>query len=65
LYEKLQAPYSKRIMTKRGSTVEPVLGTMLNYLNLNRVKTRGIKEAKKHPTAALKTSVMMTAGLQP
>jgi hypothetical protein len=43
MHEKLQTPYAKRIMKKRGSTVEPVLGTMLNFLNLKRVNTRGIK----------------------
>jgi len=35
-------------MKKRGSTVEPVLGTMLNFLNLKRVNTRGIRGANKH-----------------
>jgi len=48
MYEKLQTPYAKRIMKKRGSTVEPVLGTMLNFLNLKRVNTRRIKGANKH-----------------
>jgi hypothetical protein len=48
MYEKLQTPYAKRIMKKRGSTVEPVLGTMLNFLNLKRVNTRGIRAANKH-----------------
>ncbi len=48
MYEKLQTPYAKKIFKKRGSTVEPVLGTMLNFLNLKRVNTRGIKGANKH-----------------
>ena len=48
MHEKLQTDYAKRIMKKRGSTVEPVLGTMLNFLNLKRVNTRGIKGANKH-----------------
>lgn len=48
MHEKLQTEYAKRIMKKRGSTVEPVLGTMLNFLNLKRVNTRGIKGANKH-----------------
>ncbi len=48
MHEKLQTQYAKRIMKKRGSTVEPVLGTMLNFLNLKRVNTRGIKGANKH-----------------
>ena len=48
MHEKLQTPYAKRIMKKRGSTVEPVLGTMLNFLSLKRVNTRGIKGTNKH-----------------
>ena len=48
MHEKLQTAYAKRIFKKRGSTVEPVLGTMLNFLNLKRVNTRGIKQANKH-----------------
>lgn len=48
MHEKLQTPYAKKIMKKRGSTVEPVLGLMLNFLNLKRVNTRGIKGANKH-----------------
>jgi hypothetical protein len=61
MHEKLQTHYAKRIMKKRGSTVEPVLGTMLNFLNLKRVNTRGIKGANKNPSTRLRTSVMMSA----
>jgi hypothetical protein len=31
----------------RSSTVEPVLGTLVNYLAMRRVNTRGIKQANK------------------
>ena len=55
MYEKLQTPYGKKIFKKRGSTVEPVLGTMLNFLNLKRVNTRGIKQANKHVMMAALT----------
>ncbi len=48
MHEKLKGALAKRIFKKRGSTVEPVLGTMLNFLNLKRVNTRGIKQANKH-----------------
>ena len=48
MHLKLQISYAKRLLKKRGSTVEPVLGTMLNFLNLRRVNTRGIKQANKH-----------------
>jgi len=28
--------------------VEPVLGTLINFLNMKRVNTRGIRQANKH-----------------
>jgi hypothetical protein len=31
----------------RGSTVEPVLGTLVNYLGMRRVNTRGLQQANK------------------
>ena len=38
-----------RIMRKlRQSTVEPVLGTLVNFLNMKRINTRGIAQANKH-----------------
>lgn len=50
MHEKLTANalYAKRITKIRSKTVEPVLGTLLNYMNLRRVNTRGIKQANKH-----------------
>ena len=48
MHEKLKSSKAKKIFKQRGSTVEPVLGTMLNFLNLKRVNTRGIKQANKH-----------------
>lgn len=55
MHTRLQSSYAKKIMKKRGSTVEPVLGTMLNFLNLKRVNTRGIKQANKHVMMAALT----------
>ena len=40
--------YAQRLFRLRSSTVEPVLGTLINYLNMRRVNTRGIKMATKH-----------------
>ncbi len=40
--------YAKRMVRKRSSTVEPVLGTLINYRNMKRVNTRGIQGANKH-----------------
>jgi Transposase DDE domain len=34
-------------MKLRQSTVEPVLGTLINFLSMKRVNTRGIKLANK------------------
>jgi len=31
----------------RSSTVDPVLGTLINYMNMRRVNTRGILQANK------------------
>ena len=32
----------------RSKTVEPVLGTLINYTNMRRINTRGLKQANKH-----------------
>ena len=32
----------------RSKTVEPVIGTLVNFTNMKRVNTRGIKNANKH-----------------
>jgi ABC-type anion transport system duplicated permease subunit len=32
----------------RSKTVEPVIGTLINFTNMKRVNTRGIKNANKH-----------------
>jgi len=55
MHKRLQSDYAKKIMKKRGSTVEPVLGTMLNFLNLKRVNTRGVQQANKHVMMAALT----------
>ena len=40
--------YSQRLYRMRSSTVEPVLGTLINFLNMRRVNARGIELANKH-----------------
>jgi transposase len=41
--------YKAKIMKKlRSSTVEPVLGTLINFMNMKRVNTRGLELANKH-----------------
>jgi hypothetical protein len=50
MYQKLteNPAKAKRMRTIRSKTVEPVLGTLLNFLGMRRVNTRGIKNANKH-----------------
>jgi uncharacterized membrane protein len=50
MHSKLTAnkPYAQRMSRWRKSTVEPVLGTLINFLNMRRINTRGIELANKH-----------------
>ena len=47
MHQRLQTNYAKRMKKIRQSTVEPVLGTLINYLSMRRVNTRGIEQANK------------------
>lgn len=47
MHTRLQTQKAKRMKKLRSSTVEPVLGTLINYLNMRRVNTRGLKQANK------------------
>jgi transposase len=47
MHERLKTPYAKKMKKLRQSTVEPVLGTLINFLGMKRVNTRGIKLANK------------------
>lgn len=40
--------YHRRLVKRRSATVEPVLGTLINFYNLKRVNTRGKAQANKH-----------------
>ena len=44
---RLQTAKARRLKKLRSSTVEPVIGTLVNYLAMKRVNTRGIKQANK------------------
>jgi transposase len=48
MHAKMQTRYAKYLSRIRRSTVEPVLGTLINYLNMKRVNSRGIQQASKH-----------------
>ncbi|HJS55395.1 MAG TPA: IS1182 family transposase [Chitinophagaceae bacterium] len=47
MHVRLQSVNREKIRQLRSSTVEPVLGTLVNLLAMRRVKTRGIKQAAK------------------
>lgn len=61
LYDKMhqkltQNPeYAKRMVRVRSKTVEPVLGTLINFLNMKKINSRGIKQANKHVLMAALT----------
>jgi len=40
--------YHRRLVKRRSSTVEPVLGTLINYHSMKRVNSRGMVQANKH-----------------
>ncbi len=48
MHEKMQTRYAKKLIKIRKSTVEPVLGTLINFMNMKRVNSRGIQQASKH-----------------
>lgn len=47
MHERLKSNHAKRMKVQRSSTVEPVLGTLINFTGMRRIWTRGIKNANK------------------
>lgn len=47
--------YHRRLVKRRSATVEPVLGTLINYHSMKRVNTRGMEQANKHVLMAALT----------
>lgn len=47
MHERLKTPYAKKMKKIRQSTVEPVLGTLINFMAMRRVNTRGKDQATK------------------
>jgi transposase len=47
MHERLKTSYAKKMKKLRQSTVEPVLGTLVNFLAMKRVNARGIRLANK------------------
>lgn len=57
MHEKLTGnkDYHRRLVKRRSSTVEPVLGTLINHHNMKRVNSRGMPQANKHVLMAALT----------
>ena len=57
MHEKLtqHKAYHRRLVKRRSSTVEPVLGTLINHHNMKRVNSRGMAQANKHVLMAALT----------
>jgi hypothetical protein len=47
MHLRLQTPKARRMKKLRQSTVEPVIGTLINFLGMRRVNTRGLQLANK------------------
>ena len=47
MHERMQTPKARRMKKLRQATVEPVIGTLVNFLGMRRVNTRGLKLAGK------------------
>ena len=47
MHASLQTVSCEKVRQPGSSTVEPVPGTLVNYLSMRRVNTRGIKQAAK------------------
>jgi transposase len=47
MHQRMQTVNKEKVRRLRSATVEPVLGTLVNFLGLRRMNTRGIKAAGK------------------
>jgi transposase len=47
MHQRLQTAYAKAMKKRRQATVEPVLGTLINFMGARRIWTRGLKAANK------------------
>ncbi|WP_134090847.1 IS1182 family transposase [Olivibacter sp. XZL3] len=52
MHLRMQTKKAKILMRKRQSTVEPVIGTLVNYLGMKKVNTKGLAQANKCMTIA-------------
>jgi hypothetical protein len=47
MHERLKSQHAKQMKIQRSSTVEPVLGKLINFTGMRRIWTRGLGNANK------------------
>jgi IS5 family transposase len=47
MHERMQTAKARRMIRRRAATVEPVIGTLVNYSGMKRVNTHGLELANK------------------
>ena len=47
MHQRMQTKRARHLMKERSSTVEPVIGTLVNYLGMKKVNTKGLNQANK------------------
>ncbi len=52
MHVRMQSKKAKILMKKRQSTVEPVIGTLVNFMGMKRLNTKGLEQANKCMTMA-------------
>ena len=52
MHLRMQTKKAKILMKKRQSTVEPVIGTLVNYMGMKRINVKGLAQANKCMTLA-------------
>lgn len=52
MHLRMQTKKARILMKKRQSTVEPVIGTLVNYLGMKRINVKGLAQANKCMTLA-------------
>ena len=57
--------YAKKMSRRRSKTVEPIIGSLVNFINTKRVNTQGIKNSNKHVLMASLTYNLKKTCAQP
>ena len=52
MHERMQSTYARKMRRLRQSTAEPVIGTLVNFLAMKRIRTIGIQQANKYMIGA-------------